>query len=149
MPRKQVQDVGVQPFIQSNWGGGINTAVPADRIADTQAVDILNFEFDQESNLVSRSGVEKFLGLFPAQTFATRITSLHYYENDVGNVHILFTSANKLYRANNIGTSFSDITGALTFPTDTIWQWKNLSMQLPTPALDIIFGLGQLLHWDT
>ena len=126
MPRQAVQDTPVQTQLLPDWSGGINTAVPADRLSDNEAVDILNFEFNQDSNLVTRRGVTKFLGIAPAQTFG-RITSLHYHEDDAGNIHVLQTEGTKLWRMNNLGTAISNITGALVLPDDAVWQWRSFT----------------------
>lgn len=125
MPKLTQQSVPIQNFTQQNWSGGLNTFVPSDRIADNEAVDILNMEFDQDNNLVPRSGVAKFN--FPGDTFATRITSIHYYENDAGNIYILYTSANKIFSSLNSGGALTDRTGIFSFPIDTIWHWKNFT----------------------
>jgi hypothetical protein len=126
MPRQTVQDTPMQAFIAPGWNGGINTAVPDDQIADNEAVDILNFEFDQSNSLVTRRGVQKFLGIAPAQVF-DRINALHYHEDDAGNVHVLLNEGTKLWRINNLGTAIANITGALTFPNDAVWQWKSFT----------------------
>jgi hypothetical protein len=118
------QEVLVSSALVSDWGGGINTSVPPDRIADNEAEDITNFQFNQESNLVVRRGVTKFLGIAPSQVFG-RITALHYHEDDAGNIHVLLNEGTKLWRINNLGTAFADITGVLVFPNDAIWQWKS------------------------
>lgn len=113
-----------QFFSQDSFSGGINTAAPSDRLSDTECVDIQNFEYDSEDQLVSRSGVTKFLA---SASYSGRITSIHYYENDAGNVHVLYTNADKLYATDNVGSAPTDITGALTFPSDTFWQWRNFN----------------------
>lgn len=122
---RQAQDNPKQVFSQDSFSGGINTATGADKIGETEAVDILNFEFDAEDQLISRSGTTRFLA--PAFTYNGRITSIHYSEDDDGNVHVLFTNQDKLYRTSNTGTTPDDITSGLLFPTDTFWMWKNFT----------------------
>ena len=121
MPRKTNQDVGITLFPQATWSGGINTSVPSDLIANTEAVDILNFEFNNDDELVTRNGVTvRPQGIL---TFTKRFTSIHYYENASGDVHVLATNANQLYEITPI--TITNITGGLTLPDDTFWQWIN------------------------
>lgn len=125
MARVLQQDTPLEQFTQDSFSGGINTRVPQDQLTDNEALDIINFEYDLEDNLVTRTGVSK--ALFPGVFYASKITSIHYYENDAGNLWVLYTSSNKLYKALPSGGSGTDITGALTFPTDTFWMWRNFN----------------------
>lgn len=119
--RRTNQDTPIQQFTQATWSGGINTAVPPDLLSDNEAVDILNLEFNNDDELVTRNGVSALdMDVF---TFTKRITSIHYYENQIGDVHVLFTNEDKLYE--QLTTGPVDITGALTFPNNTFWQWVN------------------------
>jgi hypothetical protein len=112
-------DIGVRPLNVPNWELGMKTSISPTEIEDNAAVDILNFEWDDAGNLSTRCGLVELL----ADTFSTRITSLHYFENEAGVVGVLFTTGNKLYVVQTDGTGLTDITGSLTLPTDTYWQW--------------------------
>lgn len=111
----------LEPTYQRSFSGGINTSIPPERLQDTEAVDILNFEFDLDDHLITRSGVSEY---YPAK-FEKRITSLHYSENDAGDVFILNTSGPRLYAAAIDDANPVDITGALVLPADNYWQWVN------------------------
>lgn len=109
---------------QANWAGGINTASQAEELLPNEAQDIENFKYDSDDNLVSRSGVAQFIG---ATTYATRLTSLFRYVASDGTVRILWTEDNDINRSDENGGSITDITGGLTLPTDTFWQWKTFT----------------------
>lgn len=113
-------DIGVKPLTVPDWTGGINTSKPPTEIADNEAQDILNMEFDDSGNLATRCGAT---ALF-ATTFATRITSLHYFQAEAGEIGLLFTTGSKLYLVETDGTGLTELTGALTLPSDTFWQWR-------------------------
>lgn len=123
------------PLIQQdNWAGGINSAAQAEEIRNDQAQDIENFEYNADDNLISRVGIQTWL----AATYPTRITSIHRYVDNNGTVRILYTTANKLFRANEAGGGITEITGGLTLPNDTIWQWKTFNGQ----AIGVNLGTG-------
>lgn len=123
--RNVQQSVPIQLFRQTSFSGGINTSVPPEHLQDNEAQDILNMEFDSEDHIVSRAGTTVFHSLSPTLTYPDRFTSLHYYENDSGTVKIVYTTGSKIYSAPNTGTSATDITGALTLPSDNFWMWRN------------------------
>jgi hypothetical protein len=122
------QPVKMVTFQQESFAGGINTALPAELIADNEAQDIVNFEFADDDHLRTRAGAQLWAlestGDITDQ-FPGRITSIHYYENDNGDISILTTSANKLFASSNFNPEVQDITGALVLPSDTFWQWRN------------------------
>lgn len=110
----------VDPISQNNWQLGMITSVPPEEIPIGGAQLINNLEFDLESNLATRNGVSLFLTL----TGETgRITSMFRAEYSDGTVWILITVGSKLYRCTESGGSLTNITGALTFPSNTRWQW--------------------------
>lgn len=76
-------------------------------------------EFDDSDNLSTRNG---FVQLF-ATTFANRITSAYYFTSGVGEIGILYTTGSQLRIVEANGTGDTNITGALTLPSDTFWQW--------------------------
>jgi hypothetical protein len=112
-------DIGIQPLSVPDWSGGINTAKAPTEIADNEAVDILNFEFDDSNNLASRFGVT----LFSDSGFTDRTTSLYYFVADSGEVGILTTASTGLAIIQTDGSGFTNLTGANVFPDDTFWQW--------------------------
>lgn len=112
-------DVGIRPLQIPDWSLGINTAQPATEIQDNEAQDILNMEFDDSGNLSSRSGTSQLM----STTFGSRITSLHYFNSEAGEIGILFTTGNTLRIVETDGTGLTNLTGALTLPSDTFWQW--------------------------
>jgi hypothetical protein len=112
-------DIGIQPLSVPDWSGGINTAKAPTEIADNEAVDILNFEFDDSGNLASRRGVT----FVETAVFAGRITSLYYFVADSGEVGVLMTGLTGLAIFQTDGSGFTNLTGANTFPNDTFWQW--------------------------
>lgn len=120
MASTNLDEIGVRPLRIPDWSGGINTSKPPTEIEDNEAVDILNLEFDDSGNLATRCGATQLF----ATTYANRITSLHYFTADSGEVGILFTTANKLYIVETDGTGVTELTGALTLPNDVFWQWR-------------------------
>jgi hypothetical protein len=112
-------ELGIRPITIPDWSLGINTALPATEIADNEAQDILNFEFDDSGNLATRRGVIELI----ANEFDDRITSLHYFTAETGEVGILFTTGAKVYLVETNGTGLTDLSGVLILPDDTFWQW--------------------------
>ena len=110
--------VGVQRIAVPNFAGGINTATPSTEIEDNEFQDSLNFEFDNNGNLSTRRGVTELL----STTFG-RITSLHYFSADSGEVGILLTEGTTLRIVQTNGTGLTTLSGALTLPNNTFWQW--------------------------
>lgn len=113
-------DIGVQPIQVPGWERGINTASPGTEIADNEAQDLLNFEFDDSGNLSTRVGPTQLF----ATTFAGRITSLHYFTSEAGEIGIIYTTGTQVRLVETNGTGDTNLTGALTLPSDTFWQWK-------------------------
>lgn len=107
------------PLIVPDWGRGIITSLPSTQIPDNAAQDILNMEFDDSDNLSCRNGLTELF----ATTFAGRITSLYYFTSSSGEIGILYTTANQLRIVETNGTGDTNLTGALTLPSDTFWQW--------------------------
>lgn len=108
------------PIVQNTWQGGMVTSVPPEDLDADEARLLLNLEFDDESNLITRNGTTLFLTV----TGETgRITSAFRAQYSDGTVYILLTTGTKLYRCSESGGSLTNITGALTFPSNTKWQW--------------------------
>ena len=108
------------PIIQTSWQSGMITSLPPEELPNDAAQDILNCEFDVDSNLVARVGVQLYN---QPDTNGARITSMFRAQYSNGTVIILITFGTKLFKCNEDGSSLTDITGALTFPSNTIWQW--------------------------
>lgn len=132
MNRTQFQQsanpIRITPIVQHSFAGGINTVLPSELIADNEAQDILNMEFADDDHLRTRAGAQLWQ-LDPdgdvTDQFPDRITSIHYYENDFGEISILVTSGGRLYASSNLNPEMTDITGALVLSSTTLWQWKN------------------------
>lgn len=107
------------PITQNSWERGMITSIPAEELPPNAAAQILNMEFDRDSNIITRNGVT----LFVDTGETTRVTSMFRAEYSDGTVWILFTTGTKLFRCTESGGSLTNITGALTFPSDTLWQW--------------------------
>lgn len=108
------------PIYQNTWQRGMITSSPPEDIPIDAARLLLNLEFDVESNLITRNGTTLFLTV----TGETgRITSAFRAQYSDGTVWILITTGTKLYRCTESGGSLTNITGALTFPNNTKWQW--------------------------
>lgn len=93
--------------------------MPSSEIPDDALQEALNLEFDDSDNLATRNGVT---ALF-STTFANRITSLYYFTSGSGEIGILYTTANQLRIVETNGTGDTNLTGALTLPNNTFWQW--------------------------
>lgn len=106
-------------FLYGRFGGGINSSVPANEIADDECSDILNKEFDAEDNLITRRGVTKYCSALPVTS--DRITSLFDFRKADGSSFLIATWAADI---RSITTSAAtSIKGALTLPSDTLWSW--------------------------
>ena len=114
-----LDNLGLQPLRVPDFKLGINTAIPPTEIQDNEVQDLLNFEFDDSGNISTRRGVTQL----SADTFANRITSLHYFTIDAGEIGILLTTGTTLQIIETNGTGLTNLTGALTFPSNTFWQW--------------------------
>ena len=76
-------------------------------------------EFDDAGNLSTRTGATQLL----STTFANRITSLHYFTSEAGEIGILYTTGSQLRLVETNGTGDTNLTGSLTLPSDNFWQW--------------------------
>lgn len=119
MASTNADNAGVKTIPYAGWGRGIITSKPSTEIPDDAAQDILNLEFDDSDNLSTRNG---FVELF-STTFASRLTSSYYFTSGSGEIGILYTTANQLRIVETNGTGDTNLTGALTLPNDTFWQW--------------------------
>jgi hypothetical protein len=108
-----------QSRVQTSWQDGMITSLPAEELPPTAAQDLVNVEIDIEGNIVTRTGALAFIQ--PSTT--SRITSIFRAQYSNGTVLILFTAGTKLFKCNEDGSSITDITGALTLPNNTMWQW--------------------------
>lgn len=118
-----LDDIGVRPLQVADWSLGVITSAPPTEIPDNAAQDILNMEFDDNGNLATRCGLTQLM----ATTFATRITSIHNFLAETGQVGVLFTTGNTLRIVQTDGSGLTNLTGALTLPSDTYWQWKTFN----------------------
>lgn len=119
MASSNADNAGVKTIPYAGWGRGIITSKPSTEIPDDAAQDIINMEFDDSDNLSTRNG---FVELF-ATTFAGRITSAYLFTGGSGDIGILYTTAAQLRLVETDGTGDTNLTGALTLPNDTFWQW--------------------------
>ncbi|MEM3145984.1 MAG: hypothetical protein QW838_02870 [Candidatus Nitrosotenuis sp.] len=122
MPRRQGE---FRMFTIPSFGGGINTSLPATDIGDSQAVEILNYEYDLGDNLVTRGGVRR---LNDSPLPKTRITSVVEFRKSNGDQFLVFTTGAKVYQAKNgmysTNNSFLNITGNVQVPDDQPWTWR-------------------------
>ncbi len=114
-----LDNVGIQPLRVPDWKLGINTAAPPNEIQNSELQDALNFEVDDNGNLSTRRGVTQL----SADTFSNRITSLHYFTIDAGEIGILLTEGTTLRIIETNGTGLTTLSGALTLPNNVFWQW--------------------------
>src|SRR5499426_3580542 len=113
-----LDNLGVQPIRVPDFALGINTATPPTEIQNNEVQDLLNFEFDNNGNISTRRGVTELL----STTFG-RITSLHYFTVDSGEVGVLLTEGTTLRIVETDGTGLTTLSGALTLPNNTFWSW--------------------------
>ena len=119
MASTNADNAGMRTIPYAGWGRGIITSKPSTEIPDDAAQDIINMEFDESDNLSTRNG---FVEL-NANTYAGRITSGYYFTSGSGEIGILFTTGSQLRIVETNGTGDTNLTGALTLPNDTFWQW--------------------------
>ena len=117
MPLQEVKRTEDIP--QYSWARGMISSSPPEELPDDAAQFLLNVEFDEDSNLRTRNGTTVFLDT--GET--ARLTSTFRAKYSDGTVWILFTVGTKLYRCTESGGSKTDITGGLTLPNNTYWQW--------------------------
>lgn len=109
-----------QTAVIGNFSGGINRRLPAPDIADNEVVDAVDVEMDLRANLRTRPGITK---LQVATTWATEVTSMFHFNRSNGTGTVLLTSGTKVYRMAVGGGAQTDITGLITLPNGTEWQW--------------------------
>jgi len=118
MASSNTDNFGFQPIRVPDWKLGINSATPPTEIQDNEVQDLLNFEFDNSGNISTRRGVTELL----STTFG-RLTSLHYFTTDSGEVGVLLTEGTTLRIVETDGTGLTTLSGALTLPNNTFWSW--------------------------
>jgi hypothetical protein len=123
MAEQNLDQAGTQPINVPNWDLGIITSAPGTEIPNNACQDMLNKEFDDGGNISDRSGLVALMD----DTFASRITSLHYFTTETGEVGLLITSGTDLWLVQTDGSSLTDITGSLTLPSDRFWQWRTFT----------------------
>lgn len=102
--------------------GGVNTSAGPTEIEDNEAVEILNFEYDDLNNLVTRNGVTK-----SGDVYSNRITSIFSFNTDSGFIGILYTQGTQLLSRPLVLGSITNLTGALSLPNGARWYWKALN----------------------
>lgn len=102
--------------------GGINTSAGPTEIEDNEAVRILNFEYDDLNNLVTRNGVTK-----SGDIYSNKITSIFSFSTDAGFIGILYTQGTELRSRPLVLGSITNLTGALSLPNGARWYWASLN----------------------
>lgn len=119
MASTNTDNQGRQPLEVPDFGLGIITSIPGTEIPDRALQDCLNMEFDENGNLAPRTGLTQLF----ATTFANRITSAYYFTSGSGEIGILYTTGSQLRIVETNGTGDTNLTGALTLPSNNFWQW--------------------------
>lgn len=141
MPQGQ-PTVPIEALRIDAFSGGINTSSPANEIADNEAVEIVNMEYDDADNLTTRNGVVENsadVGLWDVDLwdaaawdvssialYTKRITSILDFINESGFVGILYTTGTSLFSRTLTGT-ITNLTSTLVLPDDVRWYWKILN----------------------
>lgn len=112
-----IKKIAIDAFL-----GGVNTSAGSTEIADNEAVEIVNFEYDDLNNLVTRNGVTK-----SGDVYSSKLTSGYSFSTDSGFVGILYTQGTKLFSRPLVLGSITDLTGALTLPNGARWYWEQLN----------------------
>lgn len=119
MASTNTDNAGRRTLQVPDWNFGIITSIPGTEIPDRALQDALNIEFDEAGNLATRTGLTQLF----ATTFANRITSAYYFTSGAGEIGILYTTGSQLRIVETNGTGDTNLTGALTLPSNNFWQW--------------------------
>ena len=92
--------------------GGLNTNASGLAVQDSESSDCQNVDFDIFGSVVKRNGYTQ-LNVSAFNSGATW-NSLHWLELSSGTDYIMGTCGNKLAKMDNLGGTWTDITGALT-----------------------------------
>lgn len=114
----QEQEIRLETMRIGAFSGGMNTSAPANRIADEEAVQIENMEYDEKDTLVTRNGVTS-----TATVHTSRITSILDFEGATSFVGILYTVDIRLISSTLSGV-ITNITGSLVLPDGVRWYWR-------------------------
>ena len=100
-------------FQLNDFSGGLNTKAAPMAIADNQAVDLLNCEFDVTGALVKRKGCSAYNAM--AISGAQYVDNIiRYYKNDGTRTLVAAVkgaTSNRVYRGNDASGAFTEITG--------------------------------------
>jgi hypothetical protein len=116
------EDFPIKKIAIDAFFGGINTSAGPTEIEDNEAVEIWNFEYDNLNNIATRNGVTK-----SGDIYSNRITSIFSFRTDSGFVGILYTSGTSLYSRPLVLGSITNLTGALSLPSNVRWYWAALN----------------------
>src|SRR4030095_517382 len=128
---------------QYSFAGGINnTTSSLDRLEDDEAIDILNFRFDESDSLISRNGTEKILDKISGANITTKITSIYRAVYSNATSRDLFTTDNKIYEI--IAGVPSNRTGAVVIsPAGVKTQWRMYNdIAIGVPRLSVPFKVA-------
>lgn len=101
--------------------GGLNSTASPLTVAQNEASDLLNIDFDKFGSVVKRSG---YLNInTSALNSGAQITGLHWYEPSVGTDYLVVVAGDKIY-AGSLNGSFTDITGSLTITPGNLWKFQ-------------------------
>lgn len=103
----------------TKFGGGMNSAEPANQIEDDELASILNFEFDSSDHLKARNG---FMRQNTSPDFTNRITSIFNFITAASAENIIVTTGTEIYK--NTAGVYTSIKGAVALPNNTYWQWR-------------------------
>lgn len=119
----QQQERPLLPSPQYSFAGGINTAVPSDRLSDDEASDIVNLRFNDQDSLLPRDKTVTVTYQIGGVNITNRITSVFsaYYSD--GTIRNLFTSDAKVYQFTAAAPTAPTLLGSAG-SFNTFWQWK-------------------------
>lgn len=107
-------------IVQGSWDSGMITILPPEELPPDAAVLIQNFEFDSKGNLVTRAGAFTSFNIGDDE----HITSLFRAKYSDGTVFIIGTTPTRIFKVDQDGTNFTNITGLFVLPTDARrWHW--------------------------
>lgn len=122
-PASQQTQERIISSTQYSFAGGINTAIPQDRIAEDEARDIVNLRFNDQDSLIPRNDTISVLSQISAADITSQPTSVFsaYFDNSGSPVvkDILTLANGNVYTftggvATNIGSGQGN----------HYWQWK-------------------------
>ena len=102
---------------------GLNTQQSGSVLPPGWATKLENFVFDDSGRIASRNGTKQQNGTVITST--PTVKAIHEYIDASGSVLNIVACDNKIYK--EVAGTMTDISGAITTPSDDLWQFQNFN----------------------